>query len=99
MKLMSRHVLQISESVFKSKNCGKGIGSWAIQTTRDFAFCERKLHRLSLDVFSFNIRAKKAYEKAGFRVEGILRDAIWDNGVYADDILMSILEEEWKQIA
>ena len=64
-----------------------------------FAFCERKLHRLSLDVFSFNIRAKKAYEKAGFRVEGILRDAIWDNGVYADDILMSILEEEWKQIA
>ena len=93
MKLMSRHV------IFKSKNCGKGIGSWAIQTTRDFAFCERKLHRLSLDVFSFNIRAKKAYEKAGFRVEGILRDAIWDNGVYADDILMSILEEEWKQIA
>ena len=85
--------------IFKSKNCGKGIGSWAIQTTRDFAFCERKLHRLSLDVFSFNIRAKKAYEKAGFRVEGILRDAIWDNGVYADDILMSILEEEWKQIA
>ena len=48
---------------------------------------------------TFNIRAKKAYEKAGFRVEGILRDAIWDNGVYADDILMSILEEEWKQIA
>ena len=43
--------------------------------------------------------SKKAYEKAGFRVEGILRDAIWDNGVYADDILMSILEEEWKQIA
>ena len=68
-------------------------------TRYDFAFCERKLHRLSLDVFSFNIRAKKAYEKAGFRVEGILRDAIWDNGVYADDILMSILEEEWKQIA
>ena len=32
--------------IFKSKNCGKGIGSWAIQTTRDFAFCERKLHRL-----------------------------------------------------
>ena len=32
-------------------------------------------------------------------MEGILRDAIWDNGVYADDILMSTLEEEWKQIA
>ena len=31
-------------------------------------------------------------------MEGSLRDAIWDNGVYADDILMSILEEEWQQL-
>ena len=69
-----------------------------MQTIRDFAFRELKLHRLSLDVFSFNTRAKKAYEKAGFRVEGSLRDAIWDNGVYADDILMSILEDEWQQL-
>lgn len=27
-----------------------------------------------------------------------MRDAIWDNGVYADDILMSILEDEWQQL-
>lgn len=84
--------------IFQSKDCGQGVGSWAVQTIRDFAFRELKLHRLSLDVFSFNTRAKKAYEKAGFRVEGSLRDAIWDNGVYADDILMSILEEEWQQL-
>ena len=64
--------------------------------TRDFPFRELRLHRLSLDVFSFNPRAKRAYEKAGFRVEGVLRDAIRDGDSYADDILMSILEDEWK---
>lgn len=74
----------------------KGIGTWVIETTRDFAFEELKLHRLALDVFSFNSRAEKAYLKAGFKREGILRDAILDGDKYADDILMAILEDEWR---
>ena len=43
-------------------------------------------------------RAEKVYLKAGFKREGILRDAIMDGGKYADDILMSILESEWKAL-
>ncbi len=66
--------------------------------TRDFAFEQLKLHRLELDVFSFNPRAEKAYLKAGFKREGILRDALWDGEKYADDILMAILEDDWKEI-
>lgn len=84
--------------LFHSSECGKGIGSWAIEITRDFAFEELKLHRLELDVFSFNPRAEKAYIKAGFQKEGVRRDAIMDGEKYADDILMSILEEEWRAI-
>ncbi|WP_029504929.1 GNAT family N-acetyltransferase [Lachnoclostridium phytofermentans] len=85
-------------SLFHSNERGKGIGSWAIKKTRDFAFERLKLHRLELDVFSFNTRAEKAYITAGFKREGVLRDAIWDGENYADDILMAILEKEWKQI-
>ena len=48
-------------------------------------------------MFAFNERAYKAYLKAGYREEGRLRDAIWDKTQYADDILMSILEDEWKE--
>lgn len=84
--------------LFHSTECGKGIGSWAICTTRDFAFEELQLHRLELDVFSYNTRAEKAYIKAGFKREGVLRDAIKDGDSYADDILMAILEEEWKEL-
>ena len=67
-----------------------------VQATRDFAFGELKLHRLGLNVFSFNELARKAYLAAGFREEGALRDAVWDGERYADDILMAILEEEWE---
>lgn len=66
--------------------------------TRDFAFEQLKLHRLELDVYSFNPRAEKAYLKAGFIKEGILRDAILDGDKFADDILMAILEDDWRRI-
>lgn len=84
-------------AIFRSDMRGRGIGSWAIAKTRDFAFEQLKLHRLELDVFSFNPRAEHAYQKAGFRREGVLRDAVRDGETYADDILMAILEEDWRK--
>ena len=66
--------------------------------TRDFAFETLGLHRLELDVFSFNPRAVRAYEKAGFRREGVRREAVLDGTAYGDDILMAILEDEWREI-
>ena len=76
---------------------GKGIGSWVIRTTRDFAFETLRLRRLELDVFSFNPRAIRAYEAAGFVREGVLRQVIRDGDGYGDDILMAMLEEDWKR--
>lgn len=77
---------------------GKGIGTWVTEVTRDFAFEKLKLHRLELDVYSFNPRAERTYIKAGFKREGVLRDAVMDGNQYADDILMSILEDEWEKL-
>ncbi len=84
--------------LYRQTERGKGIGTWATEITRDFAFEKLKLHRLELDVYSFNPRAEKVYLKAGFKREGILRDAIMDGDRYADDILMSILEDEWRTL-
>lgn len=84
--------------IFQSSEQGKGIGTWAVEVARDFAFEVLKLHRLSLDVFSFNTRAEKCYLKAGFKKEGVLRDAVLNGNEYADDILMSILESEWREL-
>lgn len=84
--------------IFHSTQRGKGIGTWATEVTRDFAFEQLKLHRLELDVYSFNPRAEKIYLKAGFEREGILRDAILDGDKFADDILMAMLEDDWRRI-
>lgn len=84
--------------IFHGTERGKGIGTWAVETARDFAFEALKLHRLELEVYSFNPRAEKAYRKAGFQREGVLRDAVLDKNRYADVILMSILEEEWRNL-
>lgn len=84
--------------IFQSTERGKGIGTWATEMTRDFAFEDLKLHRLELDVFSFNPRAERAYLKAGFKREGVLRDAVMDGDQYAGDILMALLEDEWRKI-
>jgi RimJ/RimL family protein N-acetyltransferase len=37
----------------------------------------------------------RAYEKAGFRIEGRLREAIHRRGRYWDELAMGILEHEW----
>ena len=85
-------------AIFQSTEREKGLGSWMVQKTRDFAFEDLGLHRLELEVYSFNPRAKRVYEKAGFKVEGICRDAILDGEKYADVILMAMLEDEYKAI-
>ena len=49
-------------------------------------------------MFSFNPRARRAYLAAGFREEGVCRDAVRDGDGYGDDILMAILEAEWRAV-
>jgi len=61
---------------------------------------QRKLeldkHRVSLEVFDFNARAIRAYEKVGFRQEGRMRDALWWDGAPHDTLLMAVLATDWK---
>ncbi|MGT2711156.1 GNAT family N-acetyltransferase [Streptococcus oriscaviae] len=54
--------------IFDESYFGLGLDSWVVEKTRYFAFEQVGLHRLELEVFSFNPRAKRAYEKAGFRL-------------------------------
>lgn len=85
-------------ALYRQTERGKGLGTWATEITRDFAFKKLKLHRLELNVYSFNPGAEKVYLKAGFKKEGVLKDAIINGDQYADDILMAILESEWKSL-
>ncbi len=74
----------------------RGFGTEALQILIDFAFAELNMNKLKLFVFSFNKRAIRSYEKNGFKVEGILRQEIFRDGQYQDEIVMGLLASEWK---
>ena len=76
---------------------GHGYGSEATALMVAHAFTRLALHRVALTVFEFNVRAIRAYEKCGFKIEGRARDAIYRDGRFWDEIHMSVLAEEWEK--
>jgi RimJ/RimL family protein N-acetyltransferase len=73
----------------------RGLGTQATSLMLGHAFERLGLHRVGLTVFSFNERAIRAYRKAGFRVEGRLRESVQRDGRWFDEVQMGILAEEW----
>ena len=72
---------------------GRGLGSEATRLIVGHAFTIG-LHRVELEVYAFNPRARHVYEKAGFVYEGTRRDALlWDDE-WVDAITMSVLSTD-----
>jgi RimJ/RimL family protein N-acetyltransferase len=74
---------------------GKGFGQDAVRTLVDYAFEHLNMNRVELYVLADDARAVGAYRKAGFVEEGRLRQA-WVRGEYHDELVMSVLREDWK---
>ncbi len=74
---------------------GQGYGTDATRTMVGFAFRTLNLHRVELEVFDFNPRAIRCYEKAGFQREGTRRQSHFYDGRYCDAHIMSILQNEF----
>lgn len=70
---------------------GSGYGTEATRAVLAHAFGTVGLHRVELEVFAFNPGAQRAYEKAGFVVEGRRRDALLWDGDWIDAIAMGCL--------
>jgi RimJ/RimL family protein N-acetyltransferase len=77
------------------KGRDRGLGTEATRLIVSYGFEHLGLHRISLEVYAFNPRARRAYEKVGFRAEGVLRESLRYNGEWHDAALMSILAPEW----
>jgi RimJ/RimL family protein N-acetyltransferase len=78
---------------------GKGYGTDALRLALRYAFDELDLHRVSLTVLGANPRAQRAYEKAGFVVEGRQRGQSQYDGQRVDEVFMGILREAWERRA
>ncbi len=74
----------------------RGLGTEATRLILGYGFETVGLHRISLEVYAFNPRARAVYERVGFVAEGVLRDALCWDGQFVDAIVMSILAPEWR---
>jgi RimJ/RimL family protein N-acetyltransferase len=72
----------------------RGIGSQAARATLNHAFADLQLQRVWLHVNRDNERARRMYERVGFRHEGTLRSAVFKNGRYVDVDVMAILASD-----
>lgn len=69
----------------------RGIGTEAISLLCAYAFERLNLHKIYAYVLALNPRARRAFEKAGFALEGTLREDRWTGEGYGDVYLLGRL--------
>ena len=77
---------------------GHGEGAAFLQALVDYAFQDLLANRIWLDTSADNLRAQKAYQRAGFVLEGRLRShEFHPKTAHRDDTLLyGILRDEWQ---
>ena len=82
-------------AIYNPQFWSKGYGKETTQLVLQYSFDILNLNRVQLHVATNNIKGIKAYESAGFKIEGTLREAMYHNNKYVDFYVMSILRREF----
>ena len=77
------------------KDCwGKGYATEAIRLVVDYAFGVLNLHKLTAGCYNLNQGSIKAFQKAGFVIEGVRKQHCHCGSGYIDTVLLGILRSE-----
>ncbi len=74
---------------------GKGIGTEVTKLVTEHGINSLYLNRIELNAAVSNKGALRVYEKAGYKHEGVMRQAAFYDGQFMDKVLMSVLACEW----
>jgi RimJ/RimL family protein N-acetyltransferase len=75
----------------------KGNGTEAVLIIVDYLFLSKNIVRVQAETLAENLASQRALEKAGFTKEAVKRQSSFVRGLWRDDVLYSILREEWKE--
>ncbi|WP_298748387.1 GNAT family N-acetyltransferase [uncultured Serinicoccus sp.] len=75
----------------------RGLGTEATRLAVGHAFDVLGLHRVELEVYAFNPRARRVYEKVGFVLEGTKREALRYADRWVDCHVMGMLAQDWRR--
>lgn len=73
----------------------KGYGTGATKLMLRHGFEDLNLHRVYMRVLEDNTKSISCCRRAGFKEEGVLKDSIFKQGAFRNQIIMSILEQEF----
>ena len=79
----------------ESKYRGKGYGTEALTLLTKFAFEILNAHSLYTTIYNYNIESIKSANKAGYKKCGQLKEAIYYNSKYYNEIFMEMTKEDY----
>ena len=84
------------------KLCGydikqKGYGTDTVLAIMKYAFEELQLNKLFTTILEENIISRKLYKKCGWTEEGVLKESIFKNNKYNNEIFVGILRQEYEE--
>ncbi|OUJ68402.1 GNAT family N-acetyltransferase [Hymenobacter crusticola] len=77
---------------------GRGLGTEVTRQVLARGFQELGLQRIMLTVSEPNQGALKAYLRAGFQLEGRLRQACYRQHAFHDKLVLAVLRSEWPAL-
>ena len=89
-------VMQLGYILSRS-HWGRGLLPGAAQLLIDHAFATRDVERIYAPIFSENTRSRRAAEKIGLRLDGVLRSARAFHGRRWDEAIYAVLRTDWRE--
>lgn len=72
-----------------------GYGTEAMRLLIDYAFNHRNLNRIEALVLEDNKASRRMHEKLGYQQEGLLRQSVYKQGTYKNQIVFALLKSEY----
>ncbi len=77
------------------KYWGAGYAKEALLQLVSYMFNERNINRIEAHILESNIRSIKMHEKCGYKLEGLKRQAVYKNGEYQNQYILSLLKKDF----
>lgn len=94
---IDRHNRQCRLSVVigEKREWGNGFAGEALRATIEHAFTALGMNRIGAEIYAFNERSIRLFERLGFKREGTVRESVLKDGKFADEYVYGLLRREW----
>lgn len=76
-----------------------GYGTEAMHLLLNYAFNHKNLRRIEAIVLEDNVGSCKMHEKLGYKREGLLRESVYKDGCYKNQVYYALLKSEYKPVS